>query len=219
MSRIPRAAFVAVVAFLVAAGPAAGPGVAAADPTPRSTPAGHKGQFGGSVRLGLGLRGISTYDDTDYCGERSVDTGSGNAVVCIDRAPFAFDLELSYGVTDRIEVLGELRLGLERDFAPTAAGGDGPRPLHLSPGLRVFFSEAGTSRLFTTGQVVFDFTGYEDATGTSRGSDVGVRNLNGLWFDLDDSYGFYGYVGETLSFSRWLRFELEAGVGFQGRYP
>jgi len=46
-----------------------------------------------------------------------------------------------------------------------------------------------------------------------------VRNLNGLWFDLDDSYGFYGYVGETLSFSRWLRFELEAGVGFQGRYP
>ena len=40
----------------------------------------------------------------------------------------------------------------------------------------------------------------------------------GLWFDLDRAYGFYGYVGETLTFSRWLRFELELGFGFSARF-
>ena len=85
-------------------------------------------------------------------------------------------------------------------------------------GARFFFSDAKTSKLFTTTQLVLDFSGYEDAGGASRGTDVGVRNMNGLWFDLDRAYGFYAYIGETATFSRWLRFELEAGVGFSGRF-
>ena len=43
--------------------------------------------------------------------------------------------------------------------------------------------------------------------------------MNGLWFDLDRSYGAYVYVGETAMFARWLSFELEAGFGVQARYP
>ena len=95
---------------------------------------------------------------------------------------------------------------------------DGPRMFHVSPGVRFFFNDSKMMKLFTTAQAVFDFAGYEDNVGMSRGADLGVRNLSGLWFDLDSAYGIYAYVGETATFGRWLRFELEAGLGIQGRY-
>jgi hypothetical protein len=178
----------------------------------------HKGQLGISARLSMGLRAIATYDDNVYCGERDTTTATQNAPVCTGRSPLSLDFELGYGVAKKIDVFLELRVGLEADFGATAAMQAGPHAFHLSPGARFFFSDGGKSKLFTTAQVVLDLTGYEDATGAARGADFGARNLNGLWIDLDRAYGFYVYVGETMKFSRWLQFELEAGFGIQGRY-
>ncbi|MGE0547874.1 MAG: hypothetical protein AB7O24_02725 [Kofleriaceae bacterium] len=176
-----------------------------------------KGKLSASLRLGMGVRALVPYDEIDYCGDTDPETATGNAPVCTGRAPFSLDLELSYGVTDSVEVLLELRLGLERDFPSIPNGDDGPRNIHVSPGGRLFFGEGARSKLFSTGQLVFDFSGYDNAAGESLGSDFGVRNLNGLWFDLHPRYSVYGYVGETATFSRWMRFELEAGIGVQGR--
>lgn len=167
----------------------------------------HKGQLQVSARMALGLRAIIPYDSADYCGQ--TDNGVSNAPVCTGRAPFSLDLELGYGVAQRVDLILELRLGLETDFGSSPFEMDGPRMFHLAPGGRFFFSDAKTTKLFTTAQLVFDF---------SRGTDVGVRNMNGLWFDLDRAYGFYAYIAETATFSSWLRFELEAGVGVSGRY-
>jgi len=219
-----RASLVAS-ALLVSAGPAAaeapsgapaggGPGAgserAAADLS-------HKGQLEGSVRLGLGMRAIATYDNMDYCGDTDPQGQFGFASVCTGRAPFSLDLELGYGVARRVDLFAELRVGLESDFGASPTTG-GPRMLHLSPGARFFFSEGSRSKLFTTAQIVFDFAGYEDAGGAGRGTDFGIRNLSGLWFDLARAYGVYVYVGETATFARWMRFELEGGIGVQGRY-
>jgi hypothetical protein len=192
------------------------PAPAAASSRTRRT--GHARQFGLGARVGIGLRGIATYDDEDYCGERSTDTATGNAAVCLGRAPFTLSLEASYGVAHNFEVLAEFGIGLERDFG-AADGVDGPRVHFVAPGVRIFFSEAKTSKLFTQIQATIDFTSYEDGLGQGRGTDYGFRNLNGLWFDLHRSYGFYVYVGETLTFQRWILGQLEAGFGFQGRYP
>lgn len=178
----------------------------------------HEGQFEASLRIPIGLRAVVPYEKGTYCGTLDSTADSGFAPACTGRAPFAFDLELGYGVHRRIDVFLELRIGLEQDFGATPTAVEGPRTFHVSPGARFFFSEAGSSKLFTTAQLVFDASGYEDAAGDSRGADFGVRNLSGLWFDLDKAYGFYVFVGETASFARWMRFELEAGVGVQGRY-
>jgi hypothetical protein len=89
---------------------------------------------------------------------------------------------------------------------------------HISPGARFFFSEGGRFKLFTTAQVVIDLAGYEDASGAGRGADFGVRNQSGLWLDLARQYGVYVFVGETASVVRWMRFELEGGIGVSGRY-
>lgn len=212
-----RASLVAS-ALLVSAG-------SAAAEAPSGAPAGagppvdlsHKGQFEGSVRLGLGMRAIATYDNRDYCGDVDPQGQFGFASVCTGRAPFSLDLEFGYGVARRVDLIAELRVGLESDFGAAPSSG-GPRMLHLSPGARFFFSEGSRSKLFTTAQIVLDFAGYEDAGGAGRGTDFGIRNLSGLWFDLARAYGVYVYVGETATFARWMRFELEGGIGVQGRY-
>jgi hypothetical protein len=181
---------------------------------------GHLGQVMLSLRTAVGLRALVPYDGADYCGQSDPETTSGNAPVCTGRAPMSFDLEAGYGVDRKVDLLLELRIGVESDFGATSnADEDGPRMFHLSPGARFFFSDSPTMKLFTTGQLVIDFAGYDDASGEGRGTDFGIRNMNGLWFDIKDNYSAYVYVGETLTLARWLRFELEGGVGIAYRYP
>ncbi len=177
----------------------------------------HKGQFELSARLALGLRAITPYHE-EYCGKQDATASNGFAAVCTGRAPFSLDFEIGYGVGHRVDAFIELRLALEQDFGASPSATEGARLFHVSPGARIFFSDAGKSKLFTTGQLVLDFSGYEDPAGKKLGTDFGVRNMSGLWVDLDKAYGFYVFIGETATFARWLRFELEAGVGIQGRY-
>lgn len=178
----------------------------------------HKGQVGISARFAVGERAIATYDSKYYCGTLDSTAKYGYAPVCSERMPLALGLEASYGVSRSVELLVELRLGLERDFGGTP-NNDGPRPLFVAPGARFFFSEAKRTKLFVQPEVVFDFTGYKDAQGMDRGNDIGVRGLEGVWVDLHRSYGMYLFVGETLEFSRWVDAGFEAGIGFQARYP
>lgn len=199
--------------------PSAAPGAAPTPAAPKPPEKGHKGQFQVSLRTAIGMRAIVPYEKGDYCGDLDSSTSSGNAPVCSSRAPFSIDLELGYGVTSKIDAILEMRIGLEGDFGATAASTDGPSMFHLSPGARFFFSDTKSTKLFSTAQLVLDFAGYKDAGGQGRGADFGVRNMNGVWVDVKRNYGFYAYVGETLTFARWLKFELEGGIGFSYRYP
>jgi len=178
----------------------------------------HKNQFGLSLRFGIGARGIATYDNTVYCGTADPKAQYGNASVCSGRTPIAIDLEPSYGITSSIELTLELRIGIERDFGGSP-GVDGPRPLHIAPGARFFFSESGRSKLFVQPELLFDFEDFKSASGVDRGNDFGFRGLEGFWLDLHHSYGIYFYVAESAEFSRWFLGTFEGGVGFQGRYP
>jgi hypothetical protein len=176
------------------------------DPDPAITS--HKGQFGVSARLGVGVRAIATYEKTVFCGSDVDDR------VCTGRTPMSLDLEAAYGVAPSIEATLELRIGLESDFG-NAPGVDGPRNLQLAPGARFFFSEAKHTKLFVQPSLVFDFADYKQRPG----NDFGLRGIEGFWIDLHRSYGLYFYIAETIEFSRWLSGGFEAGIGFQGRYP
>ncbi len=201
---------------------------APAEPQPPSPPPAligprdlsHQGQFGLSLRTAATFRWLTPYDSADYCGERSADTASGNSPVCLGRAPWSLDFEFSYGASSKADAILELRLGVERDFAAVGnAGGAGPRIFHLAPGVRYYYSEGKTSKLFTTAQLVLDLSGYKDAAGKDRGVDFGIRSINGLWFDLRRNLSAYVFVGGTLTAVRWLRVDVEGGLGVQFRYP
>jgi hypothetical protein len=183
-----------------------------------STRAGHHKQFGLSAQITSGSRFIKTWDPADYCGDRG-ESSTGNAVYCFSRVPVSLDLTATYGIRPRIELMFEMRFGLERDFGSTSNTGNGPRLRHYSPGVRFFFSEMGLMKFFSTAQISLDATGYKDAGNESRGMDFALRNANGIFLDFHDAYSAYAFFGEQLEFKRWLQADLELGIGIQGRYP
>ena len=54
---------------------------------------------------------------------------------------------------------------------------------------------------------------------TLKSYDLGVRNSNGLMIEVMRNLGFYAQFGETIGFVRWLRFEIDFGLGVQARFP
>ena len=189
------------------------PGDPAVTPTPEIKD--HFHQFGLALQVPIGVRVIAPFDSGDtYCGDKG-QNGNANAEVCVGRQPQTFDFEAAFGVKRNLEVMLELRIGLERDFDPQGATMTGHRLFQWSPGVKFYFSQAKTSKLFSTAQLAFDHTGYDGEAGT----DFFLRNVNGLQFDLDQSYGVYFFFGEEFAFRRWLSLAVEGGVGFQGRYP
>jgi len=173
----------------------------------------HEDQLGGSVRLGLGVRGIATYENSRYCGTTDSKAEYEYASVCAGRVPFTLDLEGSWGLGRKIDLVLELRIGLEQDFGTTPADDSGAYILQLAPGARFFFSDTARAKLFVQPELLFDFTNY----GGGAGNDVGVRGIEGYWVDFSRRYGAYVYVAETLGVSRWLSFAFEVGAGIQVR--
>src|SRR5262245_17119677 len=92
----------------------------------------HDKQVELSARIALGLRGIATYDENVYCGETDSSQSTGLARVCTGRAPVAIAFEFGYGIRRAIDLIAELRIGIEQDFGSTPASDDGVRPLHFS---------------------------------------------------------------------------------------
>ena len=178
---------------------------------------GHEHQVGLGLQLAVGMRAINPYDNV-FCGAVG-DNGNSNQAYCLARVPMTLDFELTYGLKPSLEALLELRIGVERDFGTTSASGAGPHVHQWSPGARFFFAESGRAKFFSTAQAVFDTSDYQDTGGNDRGFDIGLRNVNGFWFDPQKSYGLYVFFGEEVGFKRWLSATLEAGIGFQGRYP
>jgi len=172
----------------------------------------HKGQVGLHLQGVMGYRSIVTYDE-EFCGDLK-DNGSANSSTCYGRSPFGFDVGLGYGVLDILEVFLEMRLGVEHDIGINA-NMEGPRMLALAPGVKAYLGRIGEMAFFSTVQLPIDFTSFDQVDK----NDFGVRNINGLQLDLHRTFGLYVMFGEEVSWRRWLRFEIEAGLGVQARFP
>ena len=201
------------LAFLVALGLLM-PGLARGDETSldgTSPDESHSGQFGFHAKIGTGYRGIFPYND-EYCG--SPQEGSENNF-CSNRSPFFLDLGLSYRVLERLDVFLEMRLGLESDFGRNESS-DGPRNRYYSPGVKLYFREGGTMKVFSTLQFVMDTTAYDQS---DTDFDLAVKNVSGIQIDPHRTVGMFFFFGETVGWSRWLRVEMEGGLGLQARFP
>jgi hypothetical protein len=181
----------------------------------------HKGQVGVHAQIGTGYRVLFPYDE-EYCGQ--TDDSGGTKSVCTGRSPFFLDLGLSYGITDAVELLGEVRLGIEKDFDSLGGSVDGPRPFSIAAGARLYVDAEGRFKFFSTLEGVVETTDYGPTKSTSDVVltgviDYGIRNVNGIMFDFHRTFGLYAHFGETITFVSWLRFELHGGVGAQVRFP
>lgn len=168
----------------------------------------HRHQFGLSVLPGIGYRVIVPYEEAKDCGDSSGDSGKR---VCTSGVPFFLDLQASFGLTGRIDLITDLRLGVAKgDIAGVG------HQIAFAPGLRVWLDQDVRLKFFTTIQALLD--------NTKQGQDIkrldyGIRNSNGLMYDPIRNVGFYVQFGETIGFRRWFRIELDMGFGVQVRMP
>jgi hypothetical protein len=167
----------------------------------------HEMQFGLAVMPGSGYRGIFPYKEGIYCGK----TQDGMfRRVCSAHVPFFIDLQPSFGIGLHWDLLVDLRFGLEADFTKT-------HQFAVAPGFRYWVDPQLHAKFFATVQVAYDTTAQHQSTITNN--DVAFRNSNGFMYDVMRNIGFYGQFGETIGFVRWLRFEVDLGIGVQVRFP
>ena len=168
---------------------------------------GHRHQTGLSLLPGIGYQVIVPYQEHKDCGDSS---GHASKRVCTNSVPLFLDLQLSYGVTARLDVVADLRFGVVS--VPVV----NTHQFALAPGIRIWLDPELEVKLFTTFQVVYDSTDYHDTVPTD---DFGIRNANGLMVDVMRNVGFFGQFGETIGLRRWFRIALDIGAGVQVRFP
>jgi hypothetical protein len=163
----------------------------------------HKDQFGLSVLPGTGYRIIAPYKDGVPCGQQA-------NRVCTGWLPFFVEAQTSFGFARRWDVIVDLRFGVAADFNKS-------HEFAVAPGLRYWVDADLPTKFFATFQGVYDLNPQHDPG--VKDYDFGVRNANGFMLELMRNLGFYLQFGETLGLVRWLRFEVDGGVGVQARFP
>jgi hypothetical protein len=191
----------AVAPPVVAAAPSAAP--------PKTFPAlkpptmSHFLQFGIALLPGTGYRAVFPYQE-------NVDCGQPGKRVCTGRLPFFLDVQPSFGFANHWDLLVDLRFGLGQDFTSS-------HEFAVAPGVRYWVDPQEHTKFFATVQVAYDTTAQHDAT--IRNNDVALRNSNGFMVEIMRNLGAYVQFGETIGFVRWLRFEIDGGLGVQVRLP
>jgi hypothetical protein len=167
----------------------------------------HKYQLGIAMMPGAGFRGIFPYagamDEMINCGQQG-------KRVCTGLLPVFLDVQPSFGFAEHWDVLIDLRFGIGTDFTTS-------HQFAVAPGVRYWVDPDQSVKFYATIQGVFDATAQHNAL--VKNTDFGIRNSNGFMFEVMRNLGFYIQFGETLGFVRWLRFEIDGGVGVQARIP
>ncbi|HVV52703.1 MAG TPA: hypothetical protein VHO06_23790 [Polyangia bacterium] len=164
----------------------------------------HTDQFGISVLPGTGYRVIAPYKDGIPCGPVQTDR------VCTGRLPFFVGAQASFGFARHWDVIVDLRFGVESDF-------NGSHEFSVAPGFRYWVDPELPAKFFATFQGVYDLNPQHEPG--VKDYDFGVRNANGFMYEVMRNLGFYLQFGETLGLVRWLRFEVDGGIGVQARFP
>jgi hypothetical protein len=172
-------------------------------PALKATTYSHRLQFGLALLPGTGYRAVFPYQE-------NVDCGQPGKRVCTARLPTFLDVQPSFGFANHWDALVDLRFGLGQDFT-------GTHEFAAAPGVRYWVDPKEDTKFFATVQVAFDTTAQHDAT--IRNNDVAVRNSNGFMYEIMRNFGVYVQFGETIGFVRWLRFEIDGGLGVQARLP
>jgi len=167
----------------------------------------HKYQLGIAMMPGAGFRGIFPYagamDEMINCGQQG-------KRVCTGLLPVFLDVQPSFGFAEHWDVLIDLRFGIGTDFTTS-------HQFAVAPGFRYWVDPELAFKFYATIQGVFDATAQHNPL--VKDNDIGIRNANGFMFEVMRNLGFYIQFGETLGFVRWLRFEIDAGLGIQARIP
>jgi hypothetical protein len=138
---------------------------------------------------------------------------AASSTFCRGRSPITMDFAAGFGALDWLEVEARFRLGVEPTNGFELSSGAGSAlPMAAGLGVRIYGSETSRFKFAFGVAALLDFT---------RGQplDVVARLDEGLHYDVARQFGFYVQIGESITFLRALGFEIDGGLGIQGRFP
>ena len=180
------------------------PGARPAAPTSENLS--HRYQFGLGLRAGSGYRIIAPYNE-ESCGQ------AAGEKICRGLYPPWFEVSPSFGITDSLELLVDIRLFLgSPDFTKSQG-------LFIAPGFKYYADPESLFKFFIAGHLVFEVQEQDAAQNADLpGFDFGLRAVMGVQFDLMRYVGLYAQAGLVLGFSRWFSMTADFGGGVQFRY-
>lgn len=166
---------------------------------------GHRYQVG--LRAGFGIPYVFAikYGDGPDCGRKAKQT------FCRYAGSLTLDADVSFGVSDSLEITALARIGLTEDEA------SGASPLGFGLGVRGYTSPHSLLKFFFAGRAFLDVT--QSSRPDWKPVDFGIRGEFGLQIDVARYFGIYLQIGETLSFLRSFYFVTDATAGIQLRFP
>jgi hypothetical protein len=162
----------------------------------------HRYQVGLGIRFGTGYRVIIPYDE-EFCGDSSKS-------VCSSRQPAWMELSPSFGVSESLEVLTDVRIFIEEDFT-------GSHAFFVAPGIKYYSDPHSRLKLYGTAQIVLESQDQREGSGLST-FDIGARSALGLQYDIRRYVGLFAQGGILVGFRRWLTFTVDFAGGVQVRY-
>jgi hypothetical protein len=182
----------------------------------------HRHQVSIRATFGKGYRLAFAYGEHERCGEDPDAPDGLDDTPCYSGSPAFADLDLSFGLTDALELSALIRLGLEAEFTGlgtepgvTASALEETRPLVLGFGIRVYADPPSRVKVFLGARVLYDLT----KAGAEGKQDFAIRAEPGLQIEIIRYVALYIQANATIGFLRWLRFEVDGGGGIQLRVP
>lgn len=159
------------------------------------------------IRFGAGIGGLFAfkYASGPACG----DVASESA--CRRAGPPMMDLDVSFGITDSVEITALARFGLSTNVASDV------KPLVFGIGARAYANRHGMFKLFVGGRAMIDI---QNSTVPNWHSiDFGARGEFGFMVDFIRWAGVYVQLGAGIQVLNGFYFMGDATGGVQARFP
>lgn len=179
------------------------------DETPRHLQFGHRFQGGIGVLVGSGY-----FLEVAYGGDYCYQEGEEEPSVCHGRSPVFLDIQASFGVTNRLEILAEYRLGLITENFGNEVGQNirESRPMAIGVGIRYYIGAENRFKFFVGALIDVDFT-------KGLKTDFTLRPIFGFLVEFVRWVGFFVQASVELGFIRSFSISLDGAAGFQFRFP
>jgi hypothetical protein len=164
----------------------------------------HRYQLGLRVGAGVDGRFSIQYGNGPSC-------GTAGESFCRRIGTGLLDLELGFGLSDKVELSVLGRFGLADDAAAQA------RPLMLGLGVRAYGSPHAMTKLFFGARAMLDLTSSEMPK--YKSIDVGLRGEFGVIVDVLRYLGIYAQLGVGIHILNALNFIGDVTGGIQARIP
>lgn len=178
---------------------------APADPARPADSLSHRHQVG--IRFGAGMGGLYAvkYGSGPACSDNPAESTCRRAGVP------TLDLDLSFGISDAVEISALARFGLSENIASNA------KPLVFGLGVRAYSNQHGMFKLFVGGRVMLDIQ--SSSAPNWHGVDFGARGEFGFNVDFIRWAGVYVQLGAGIQVLNGLYFVGDATGGVQARFP